>query len=134
MSNDEARGLLNPSSAWIPTMVGIVIARLLLHTAWPRRTSECPQTFDVKGLTYESLLSADIRMDTFWSFGSLELDQFVDRKKFLKTRIWTQRAETGEYENLNFAFGMPPGNAYKHWETKICRIHQSIHISIISDQ
>ena len=64
-------------------MVGIVIARLLLHTAWPRRTSECPQTFDVKGLTYESLLSADIRMDTFWSFGSLELDQFVDRKKFL---------------------------------------------------
>ena len=27
-----------------------------------------PQTF---GLTYESLLSAYIRMDTFWSFGSL---------------------------------------------------------------
>ena len=53
-------------------------------------------------------------MDTFWSFGSLELDQFVDRKeflgyKFLKSRIM----ETEQY-----------------WETKICRLHQSIHISI----
>ena len=64
-------------------MAGIAIARLLLDTAWPSRASECPQTFGVKGLTYESLLSGDIRMDTFWSFGSLELDQFVDRKIFL---------------------------------------------------
>ena len=42
-------------------------------------------------------------MDTFWSFGSLELDQFVDRKKFLrykflKTRIMEKRAETDEFE------------------------------------
>ena len=64
-------------------MAGIAIARILLDTTWPCRTSECPQTFGVKGLTYESLLSGDIRMDTFWSFGSLELDQFVDKKKFL---------------------------------------------------
>ena len=46
-------------------------------------------------------------MDTFWSFGSLELDQFVERKKFLgykflETRIWKQRAETGESENFAF--------------------------------
>ena len=32
----------------------------------PRRMSEFPQTFRVKGLTYDSSLSADIRMDTFW--------------------------------------------------------------------
>ena len=52
-------------------------------------------------------------MDTFWSFGSLdwlELDQFVDRKKFLainflKQESRKQKAETGESEN--FAFGMP---------------------------
>ena len=78
------------SSGLILTMAGI--ATLLLDRAQPRRTSECPQTFGVKRLTYESLLSGDIRMDTFWSFGSLELDQSVDRKKFLgykflKTRI-----------------------------------------------
>ena len=42
-------------------------------------------------------MSGDIPMDTFWSFGSLELES------------WKQRAETGESENS--AFGMPPGNA-----------------------
>ena len=42
---------------------------LLLYTATSAcRTNELPQTFGVKGLTCESLLSADIRMDTLWSF------------------------------------------------------------------
>ena len=49
------------------------LATVLFDTATiARRTSECSQTFGVKGSTeYESLLSADIRMDTFLLFGSL---------------------------------------------------------------
>ena len=58
------------SSGWIATMADI--ATLLLDTTTSAyRTSEYPQTFGVKLLIYENLLSADIRMDTFWSPGSL---------------------------------------------------------------
>ena len=70
------------------------IATLLLDTATSAcRTSECPQTSGVKGLIYESVLLADIRMDTVWSFGSLYQTRLIYEQekilgyKFLKTRI-----------------------------------------------
>ena len=66
-------------------------------------------------------------MDTVWSFGSLELDQFVERKdflaiNFLKQESWKQRAETGESEN--FAFGMPMELKYRSAEMglDLCQI------------
>ena len=73
----EAQGLLNEKLriGWIPTKADI--ATLLLDTATSaRRTSECAQTFGVKGLTYESLLSEIIRMDNFGrseAFNSISL-------------------------------------------------------------
>ena len=44
-------------------------------------------------------------MDTFWSFGSLELDQFVERKKFLsykflKTRIMQTEPKLAKVRTL----------------------------------
>ena len=46
-------------------------------------------------------------MDTFWSFGSTELDQFVDRKKFLgckflKTRIMETESNIGKLRFVDF--------------------------------
>ena len=70
------------------------LATVLFNTAtMARRTSECSQTFGAKGLNqYESLLSADIRMDTFLWFGKpLTRSMCGEEKflgyKFLKTRI-----------------------------------------------
>ena len=70
MPHYEARGLLDQKLR-MDSKYGL--ATVLFDTATiARRTSECSQTFGVKGLTkYESLLSADIRMDTFLWFGSL---------------------------------------------------------------
>ena len=52
------------------------------------RRSECPQTFGVKGLTYESLLSADIRMYNFGRSEALNSISLRIRKNFLaKTSI-----------------------------------------------
>ena len=82
------------------------IATLLLETATSAcRTSECPQTFGVKRLTYESLLSASIRMDTFWWSINLWTGKNFLAVNFLKQVSRTQRVETGESEN--FSFGMP---------------------------
>ena len=72
-----------------------------------RRTSEYPQTFGVKGMTYASLLSGDIQMDTFWSFRSLDLDQFVDWKKildykFLKRRVMETESNIGKFRFVDF--------------------------------
>ena len=46
-------------------------------------------------------------MNTFWSFGSLELDQFVNRKKFLgykflKTRIMEIESIIGKLRFVDF--------------------------------
>ena len=70
MPHHEARGLLDQKLR-MDSSYGL--ATVLFNTAtMARRTSECSQTFGAKGLNqYESLLSADIRMDTFLWFGSL---------------------------------------------------------------
>ena len=78
-SYQEARVFSIRSSGWIPIMADI--ATLLLDTATSAcRTSECPQTFGVKGLTNESLLSADIQMHAFWSFSQLTLSVCGEEK------------------------------------------------------
>ena len=67
MPHHEARGLLDQKKLSLDSKY--VLATVLFNTATiARRTSECSQTFGAKGLNqYESLLSADIPMDTFGS-------------------------------------------------------------------
>ena len=66
-SSHEARGQLNQKLRMDSNYGRYCnVITLLLDTATSAcRTSECPQTIGVKRLTYESLLSEDIRMDTF---------------------------------------------------------------------
>ena len=69
MPHHEALGLLYQKKLSLDSRYRYVLATVLFNTATiERRTSECSQTFGAKGLNqYESLLSADIRMDTFGS-------------------------------------------------------------------
>ena len=58
-------------------------------------------------------------------------------KNFSKQELWTRRAETGESENFFIwnanrrKLASSLVHAYKYWKTKICRLHQRSHISII---
>ena len=70
MPHHEARGLLDQKLR-MDSNYGLAMVLFNIATM-ARRTSERSQTFGTRGLNqYESLLSADIRMDTFLWFGSL---------------------------------------------------------------